>query len=327
MNPIPSTRNMARRGFEFEDIVADLFKKLGYSVEREGRIGKMEIDLVLRRGDSVVPVEVAVASTRNTLPKLRASAERLGSLVDAAEDFSKPIIVIGSDLTPAAKSWSESQYDVQVWDLADIVRQANPFPDISQRMEKFKRDAPKRYSTEDDEIKYLIQKLSAHIEQNELKPSEYEKLCTEVFIKLFDPYLYGFQRQASTSDGSNRYDFISRIKSGNTFWDSLRQDFRTKAILFECKNYEEPIGPDQVYSTERYLFSGALRTVCILVARLGANEAAIRAAQGAMRETGKLLILLSNQDLIEMLKLSTQEGGPEDFLDKRIWDFIISLPR
>ena len=42
---------------------------------------------------------------------------------------------------------------------------------------------------------------------------------------------------------------------------------------------------------------------------------------------GKLIILLSNADLIEMLKLSPQERAAEDFLDKRIWDFIVSLPR
>lgn len=46
-----------------------------------------------------------------------------------------------------------------------------------------------------------------------------------------------------------------------------------------------------------------------------------------MQESGKLIILLANADLIAMLKLSSQEGAAEDFLDKRIWDFIISLPR
>ena len=117
------------------------------------------------------------------------------------------------------------------------------------------------------------------------------------------------------------------LQPGNAFWDSVRQDFRTKAILFECKNYNDPISPDQIYSTERYLFSGALRTVCILTSRLGPSDGAIRAAQGTMRESGKLLILLSNADLIEMLKLSPQERAAEDFLDKRIWDFIVSLPR
>jgi hypothetical protein len=46
-----------------------------------------------------------------------------------------------------------------------------------------------------------------------------------------------------------------------------------------------------------------------------------------MRESGKVILVLSNQDLIEMIKLKSDEGGPENFLDEQIWNFIISLPR
>ena len=42
---------------------------------------------------------------------------------------------------------------------------------------------------------------------------------------------------------------------------------------------------------------------------------------------GKLILLLSNEDLIELIKLKSDEGGPEDFLDEKIRKFIISLPR
>ncbi|TPI52677.1 hypothetical protein FJ420_32320 [Mesorhizobium sp. B3-1-3] len=108
----------------------------------------------------------------------------------------------------------------------------------------------------DAESEALSTRLQAHIDGDDISPSEYEALCMAVLIKLFDPTLYGFEKQATTTDGGNRYDFICRIKAGNHFWDSLRQDFRTKAILFECKNYSDEIGPDQIYSTERYLFSG-----------------------------------------------------------------------
>ncbi len=327
MKTTTSYRATVMRGVEFEDLVADLFTELGYSVQRDSRIGGMGIDLVLLKEGLTIPVEVSAVSSQSAMAKLRADAERLASLIETTDGLSKPIIVIGSDLTPAAKTWSENQFHFHVWDMQELIRQAAPYPEIKQRLQDYRGDVSKPTLVSDPEIDRLRNQVESHIENNTLTPAEYEALCMAVFTKLFDPHLYGFQKQARTSDGGNRYDFICRIKSGNAFWDGIRQDFRTKAILFECKNYELPIGPDQVYSTERYLFSGALRTVCILVARLGAAESAVRAAQGAMRESGKLIILLSNRDLIEMLQLSTQEGGPEDFLDKRIWDFIISLPR
>ena len=201
---------------------------------------------------------------------------------------------------------------------------------MGQKLDQLSADdpvLPKLNPATESESERLIVRLGAHLRQNVLTPSDYEELCQEVFVHLFDPDLYGFQRQSATTDGGNRYDFICRIKPGNAFWDTLRHDFRTRAILFECKNYEKPIGPDQVYSTERYLFSGGLRTVCLLISRLSPSDGALRAAQGAMREAGKLIILLSNEDLIAMLKLKSTPDGPENYLDERIWNFIVSLPR
>jgi hypothetical protein len=284
------------------------------------------IDMLVERDGLRSPVEVTSSKAATVVARLRATAERLSSIADAS--LARPIIVVGARLTPPAKAWAMEQFDGEVWDLADLLRLAQPYPDLAERLQAFSETLPnERHPLADDPSASLKKTLTDHMRENNLTPSEYEAVCMSVFKELFDPHLYGFQSQARTSDGGNRYDFICRIQPGNPFWDSLRQDFRTKAILFECKNYENPIGADQVYSTERYLFSGALRTVCLLISRLGADDSALRAAQGAMRESGKLIILLSNSDLIEMLKLRTQEGAAEEFLDKRIWDFIVSLPR
>lgn len=316
-------------GFEFEDLVTALFKAIGYQVEQHAEIGRMSVDLLASKDGARHPVEASMVTRHMAMAKLRTIADRLKPLQAIESGFSKPIVVIGDRLTIEAKSWFQDEYGMDVWDLSDLEAKARPHHAISARLSKlFKKDErPEESETRDGEVEDLKRQLLGHISGNALSATEYERLCMAVFIALFDPHLYGFEKQAKTTDGANRYDFICRILPGNDFWDAIRQDFRTRAVLFECKNYAEEIGPDQVYSTERYLFAGGLRTVCLLVSRLGANAAAIRAAQGAMRESGKLLILLSNQDLVEMLNLKTQDGGPENFLDKRIWDFIISLPR
>lgn len=322
-------RTATLRVFEFEDLVADLFERQGFDVQREVRVGGFEVDLLIERDGRRSVVEVSAMSPGTSMAKIRADAERLRALQTIETEITNPIIVVASELTPKAKAWAEQQYGLEVWDSRTLSQAAMPFPEIAQRLELFgKAPAASPRKASEDETNVSLQKtLADHIRENTLSPSEYETLCMSAFAHLFDPHLYGFKPQAKTTDGGNRYDFICRIQPGDPFWDSVRQDFRTKAILFECKNYNDQIGPDQIYSTERYLFSGALRTVCILTSRLGASDAAIRAAQGAMRETGKLIILLSNADLIEMLKLRPQERAAEDFLDKRIWDFIVSLPR
>ena len=320
-----------QRGERAEEWAAELFDALGYRVIRQPVVRGLRLDLVVEKDGIASPVEVKVRVQGRPIAmrEVREQAVRLLAASSGAR-LVAPIFVLIGRITPQARSWSQNEFSLRVWDLDELRKRAKPFPALLAQLELLAEDQltlPPQDQAVTDEGVRLITCLEAHLLENTLSSREYEELCQEVFVHLFDPDLYGFQRQAETTDGGNRYDFICRIKSGNLFWDGLRHDFRTKAILFECKNYEEGIGPDQVYSTERYLFSGALRTVCFLISRIRPTDGAIRAAQGAMRESGKLVLLLSNEDLIEMLRLKSEPEGPENYLDERIWNFVISLPR
>lgn len=46
-----------------------------------------------------------------------------------------------------------------------------------------------------------------------------------------------------------------------------------------------------------------------------------------MRESGKLVLVLSSLDLVSLLEIGLTREAAEDLLDQKIWDFIISLPR
>lgn len=326
----PSPRQQATmRAFRAEELVAELFHALGYRVQREEAVSGARIDIVATKDETAILVEVvSTADSRNILNKLRADAARLQSVISIG-DGKEAVIAVVAPLSSAAKEWSESQFHVSVWDIDILLSKAAPFAKLRKQFEDLTSSSPHRPAEPDNDLgRDLIRELNDHIrEKSTHTPSQYEDLCQRVFTYVFDPTLYGFKKQAHTSDGANRYDFICRIRSGQQFWDNLRTDFRTRALLFECKNYDEKITADQVYSTERYLFAGALRTVCFLISRLGPDESCIRAAQGAMRESGKLILLLSNHDLIELIKLKPDDGGPEDFLDEKIWNFVISLPR
>lgn len=320
-------RTATLRGFDFEDWISDLFRKLGFQVRMDAQFGEGEVDLLIQRDGVRRPVEISSARSA-VMAKVRHDGERLRALRALNPEAGVPIVATLGQMTAEARAWAEQQYEIEVWDFDRLRELAAPSVELLNRLDTIGGAGQAQPGSVPDRTNLeLRDRLARHIETNEMTPSDFEDLCLKVFVHLFDPILYGFEKQASTSDGGNRYDFICRIQPGNSFWDGLRADFRTKAILFECKNYSNPITADQVYSTERYLFAGALRTVCFLISRLPPAESAIRAAQGSMREAGKLVLLLSNADLIEMLKLRTQLGAPEDYLDKKIWDFIVSLPR
>lgn len=313
-----------------EEWVTKLFRALGYTVTSDVVVAGLVTDMIVRKDERSHPVEVKLRRVRKFgLKDITEAAVRL-RMVTADGAHMAPILVVFGRISAQARHWAQGQYNVQLWDLDMLREKAQPFQALRLELDQIaasEPEAPTQSEASESEGARLIARLEAHLKDNTLAAGEYEALCQEVFVHLFDPDLYGFQRQAMTSDGGNRYDFICRIRPGNPFWDTIRHDFRTRAILFECKNYEQAIGPDQIYSTERYLFNGALRTVCLLVSRLPPTDGALRAAQGAMREASKLILLLSNEELISMIKLKDTPDGPENYLDERIWNFVVSMPR
>lgn len=143
---------------------------------------------------------------------------------------------------------------------------------------------------------------------------QFEKLCTEALIHLFGDQFGSKHEQDWSEDGVHRRDLVARLRPQHDFWISLAHDFRSRYIVFEFKNYEEPIGQNQIYSTEKYLFTTALRSVCFLVARNGASDNAYRAASGALKEAGKLILIITLKDLCEMLHADDREEEPEILL-------------
>lgn len=326
------TENEVPRWAQAEEFAAALFNELGYNVRREVFVGGLQVDMVVERHGLQHPVEVTIS---RSMRKITSDAARLLQVTNSEQSLSNPILLVVGSLTSQGRAWADSTFDVHVWDYQELITRTAGLHDLRTKLESLiSADAssvsdPATPSVGRRRAKAtdLINKLSSHEEENGLTPTQYEKLCREVFSFLFDPYLFGFSDQHRTTDGANRFDFVCRIKAGHQFWDAIQRDFRTRVVLFECKNYAEKITADQVYSTERYLFTSALRTVAFLVSRKGPDDGCFRAAQGAMRESGKLIILLSNKELMEMLELDEAEDGPASFLDQYIWKFVTGLPR
>jgi hypothetical protein len=129
----------------------------------------------------------------------------------------------------------------------------------------------------------------------------FEDWCGRVIMYLFSDQFGPITTQHVVEGGYHRNDLIARIVPTHSFWISLASDFRTRYVVFEFKNYGGRISQDQIFTTEKYLYLAALRSVAIVVCRSGFKKGAVRAAKGALRESGKLLLLLDLDDIKEML--------------------------
>jgi hypothetical protein len=156
---------------------------------------------------------------------------------------------------------------------------------------------------------------------------DFEKQCASVLRYLFENDLSIWKEQQITDDELSRFDMLCRVTSQDDFWGTLVNAFSSRYILFEFKNFTDKISQHQIYLTERYLYPKALRGTAIVIARNGADDGAIATAKGALREHGKLILLLSQSDLEKMIELKESGDSPNDYLSEMLDTHLISLSR
>jgi hypothetical protein len=155
----------------------------------------------------------------------------------------------------------------------------------------------------------------------------YEEHCERILKYLFPADLSGWHKQKRTDDGLNRFDYVCRIRPTTEFWKFLIDHLGSRYVLFEFKNYRGMVTQTQILTTEKYLLEKGLRRVAIVFTRAGADKHAISMAQGAMREHGKLMLIVSDDHVCKLLHMKQNGADPTDLLFELADDFLLSLPR
>lgn len=157
--------------------------------------------------------------------------------------------------------------------------------------------------------------------------SAFEKICAKALQYIFEDDLTAWLEQPVSDTGLNRYDMIARIVSIEGFWTALVQDYRTRYVIFEFKNYEKPIKQTQIYTTEKYLYPAAMRSTAIILSREGADDNALAATRGALRESGKLILNISVAELKEMLLQKDKGKSASDALAVKLDQMLVGIER
>ena len=98
-------------------------------------------------------------------------------------------------------------------------------------------------------------------------------------------------------------------------------------IILEYKNYEDRITQNEIYTTEKYLYAKALRNISIIIARNGYDEHAQWAAKGSLRENGKLILLISSEELIEICEMRDRDEEPSEYLLNKLDNMLAELEK
>ena len=355
------------RYYEFERLLVRILQQEGYEILHgvSSRGVPYAVDILATLRDVVIPIEVKLTTRRPGLAMLRQWGPQV-ALQDRFAKGARPVLALGTRVDPAHKAWAETEYNITIWD-ADTLR--DRAGNLAQELESFLSPAseePGPLGMDPAEVERQLRALGyivdpappseadpdpalpfgeALIERLRGTPSgrahakAYEEVCRDIIAYVFKQDLLDGRSQKRTTDSINVYDLIYRVAPHNAFWSTLTRDFRARVVMFECKNYTHPIKAMQIFTTERYLSANVLRPVCFILTRKKPHSHAVEAAFGAMRDAQKLLVVLSDDDLVSMIKAKDAQlalGGttadrlqndPTEILDQRIYDFIAGIPR
>lgn len=346
--------------YEFEELAAKIFTHSGFKVENINKIfttknGKsLELDFSISKANKKSAVEVKLY--RSQVPNHYYEKAVLALRLRIFElDFDSGVLVTASVMPESLKQEIEDS-GIVVIDQFELIELAADSIELSEKLASIlserRADVVKDKKHHDkDKIIEKIQNAKKISSDNPLsflkkipKPrdyckelkaispgrvdfSRYEKKCVEILKYLFDSHLTGWKTQQSSNDNLNRFDLVTRVRSDSDFWRFLSRELGSRYIIFEFKNYEDKIGQGEVLTTEKYLHKTALRTVAFMVSRKGASSNAIKFAEGAMREHGKLIIVLEDDELCQMLSMKEQGDDPSEYLFEKVDDFLMSLSR
>lgn len=341
------TASTSAIAFRFEEIVANIFENYSFTTTLTRYTYDNECDILADINNTKYLIEVKFSRTKH-IPSsaLFDIAHHLKILADSNNEIlnpNVPVLVVGaklnSDLRKRIEDIGVIVIDIQnllflVQDNENLKRELLSLLDFS--VNDLLPEEPKTQifnqqinltmppKTQGELLKERITNW-----ENSIGNTAYEDLCFETLNYLFDDELSLWHRQKTSNAELYRFDLICKIKDDDVsgLWSTILQCFNSKYIIFEFKNYTDEITQKEIYTTDKYLYLKALRGVAILVSCKGTSTNANKAIRGTLRENGKLILSISNSDLLEMIDIKMKKGIPADYLFSKFDELLIDLEK
>jgi len=156
--------------------------------------------------------------------------------------------------------------------------------------------------------------------------NQYQRICERILEYLFVPPLGDPISQSRTENGAHIRDFILQIPVGlGGFWGFCQMKHNSIGLLVECKDYTDQIEGNDIVVTSKYLHEKRIGNFGIVACRETPSESAIHEAKRLWREDEKFIVVLTDDDLITMIRLKENGDEPEKIVEQKAFDLRISL--
>ena len=349
------------RGPALEVFSKHLLESFGYSQIDYEKREHDSWDLVLQKSNQKLWVECKAYKSQDVSPYI--ANELLKTLIMrkmkhklSQEDVI--LLIVSSNIPSYQKDEIFKRYRIVVWDIENLVFYSKNDPALLKRLSQityFPIDHIEgQPCAEVETAKLLINSIvDKHLEDAEIEANktamllqrlnncpagtgtsrEFEKICEDILRHLLEAnYFNRLTSQHKTNDQHFRMDLIGSLKitqnndeSMHPLWQMLVQHYNTHFVVFEFKNYTDKIDQNLIYITEKYLFDAALRNVAFIISREGFSDSAKFAAEGCLKEHGKLIIDVTKNDLINMLE--SPSDNPADYLLTKLEEFLMRISK
>lgn len=322
--------NRAFNAYEFEKYIFDLIQK--NENFRNTQLGVMfgdrkqyDVDIVTERKEGkkwdTIAIEIKY-TTAMTIDRIKFIIDRFKPIKEINRNI-KCVLLFPGKLTERV-SQLLVENNIEIWDIEyitthfknEIVQTDHPI---------FKALFTNSINSYDKNEEYiLIEKLEA-CKPGKENWSGYQKLIGEILSFLFSPPLLQPLSEKSDALKVNRRDFIFPNYCDTGFWAYLRSRYCADYIVVDAKNYNQKVTKKEILQMANYLKCHGTGLFGMIIARYGISESAIYTLREVWAIEKKLIIILQDNDIEQMLLEKISKRDPENVIRQKIEDFRLSL--
>ena len=154
---------------------------------------------------------------------------------------------------------------------------------------------------------------------------DFQRIVRDVLELLFVPPLGRPIWESVDRSRANRRDIILPNHAFDGFWKYMRETYKADYIVFDAKNYKGPITKPQALQIANYLKPDGAGMFAIIAARNGANASCRQTIREQWTAYRKMIVLLNDDDIEDMLRAKGSNGSPEELLGDVIQEFRLSI--
>ena len=151
----------------------------------------------------------------------------------------------------------------------------------------------------------------------------YEDLVKRILEFCFHDEFRPFavNEQVRTFNEKRIRDFIiDNRNSKMQFWKDIKWIRKVEQILFDAKNYKDPVEYREIADTLRYLKNEAFGNFIIVISRCGVKDY-VEAVED-YGDKKQVALFLTDDDLVKMINLKLAGESPTLLIEDRYYEFL-----